>query len=169
MNKDQPQCKVCDNGSLYKKKIYRLPSPIFVFGYIFLIPSLLLIPIVILLFLTGIIGGPARIKKINQETRLKLEAAKIPQAVIDKSSRSLLSLNAIDLQGLSKEQIRLIKKLQFDNAKGNVSTVAAGGFAVLLSIILGLFAVIGTIVGFLLTMKKKVLQCSGCEAIVPIS
>jgi hypothetical protein len=103
-----PKCKVCDNGNLIKKEVYRLSWPVVIIGYLLLIPSMACI--VLLALGTG--------------------------------STWLMLLSEPDLL---------------------VASMFAGGFTVLFVIIPML---VSSLLGWLLIMKKKILQCSYCSATI---
>jgi hypothetical protein len=102
----QVSCKICDKGSLIRKKKFRMSGPVIVIGYILLIPSVLG---VVISFITFLVVSSA-------------------------ASQS----NAVAVAGL------------------------AGGF----SIFMGLAFLVSGLLGWLLVMKKQILQCNVCSAVV---
>lgn len=108
-------CKVCDAGTLVKKKKRVFSPTVVTIGYLILIPSM-----------AGI------------------------------------ALWGIQLWGSTKEAIRFF---QGDPLANGTAAFASAGLT--LALIYCSFT--GGLVGFLLIMKKKVLQCTHCDAVTPAS
>ena len=84
MAKENPNCNVCSEGTLKKKKKYRLSGPVVIIGYIFLIPSVLGILIgTLMLFSTGA-GISEMSKETKEEIRSELSEANVPQRITEK-------------------------------------------------------------------------------------
>jgi hypothetical protein len=105
-------CGVCNQGTLVRKKVYRMSGPVVAIGFILLIPSVI-----------GII------------------------------------ISGVMLFGVV-------------SAGGNASDTAsqaAVGIGVGVAAFFGIASFVGGLVGWLLVMKKRVLQCSFCGAVVNAS
>jgi hypothetical protein len=107
------RCKVCDAGTLLRRKKFRMSGPVVAIGYIFLIPSIL-----------GIIFSAFML----------FTAASLPHAANDVAS-------------------------------ADMATGIAGGVA----IFFGIASFVGGLIGWLLVMKKQVLECNTCKAVVSAS
>lgn len=106
------RCKVCDAGTLLRRKKFRMSGPVVAIGYILLIPSILGILFSAFMFFT---------------------AASLPHA-----------------NGA---------------ASADMATGIAGGVA----IFFGIASFVGGLIGWLLVMKRQVLECNTCQAVVNAS
>lgn len=168
MNNNTPTCQVCGQGELKKKKKYRMSGPVILIGYIILIPSILgMLSGVFLVFATGDAASDTA-ESLKIDARQQLATADIPAEVIEKViSREPLSETDHNL--LSDEQSRAISDVRRSYSAGQLGTGAGavifGGF--------GLFVIIasfvGGLLGWLLVMKKGVLQCNRCKVVVATS
>ena len=167
-NNNMPTCQTCGQGSLKKKKTYRMSMPVVVIGYLLLIPCV----IGMLIGIMGLFGTGAAVSEVsdqmNQDSKAKLEAAQIPTAVIE-SIEEDATVDASDTANLSQEQLEVVEQAKLDRGAQIIGTglgaAAAGG----VSIVAIIFSFIGGLIGWLLIMKKKVLQCNSCSAIVSAS
>lgn len=107
------RCKICDAGTLARRKKFRMSGPVVAIGYILLVPSILGILVSVFVFFT---------------------AASLPHAANDV-------------------------------AAANMATGIAGGFAILF----GVASFVGGLIGWLLVMKKQILECNACKAVVNAS
>lgn len=177
-------CKVCDGGQMTQTKISRMSTPVIVIGYILLIPSVLFV----LLFggctILGSIGSGSAVAQAAEEvTMLHDEAVVILTdvgysdgeaetilanesdvygdiyGVVDDSKYTEVQSNAIT-SALAKESESMM------TAAGAGIGTAAAGFGAIIGIILTIGAFVSGLVGWLLIMKKKVLKCGSCSAIV---
>ena len=166
-------CKTCDSGSMYSTKIHRLSGPSVIIGYLLLIPSAIGIMIAAGIAILAIAGAAsvASAPSVDESSvALKLEKAGIDDALAKDIMSLQTSLDDDKLDGLTEDQKRIAMEAQSEMVLGSAGATAAaglGGAAVVgLS---GMFAVacfISGLIGWLLTMKKKVLQCSTCRATV---
>lgn len=162
------QCQVCNNGILKKNKKYRLGTPLVVIGYIFLIPSICAFFIALLLILSAFIGAPKNNADINTGARGTLEQANIPQPLIEKFMNHK-SISYQDKNKLTRQQRQILHDAKGTQLKGQFVNGAAVGILGVLSVVMIVGSIFGVVIGALLTIKKKVLQCSECEAIVNAS
>ena len=168
MNNQNPTCQVCGQGELKKKKKYRMSGPVVFIGYIFLIPSIFgMLFGVLMIFATG--GAASETSEsIRLEVRQQLTAANIPEEIIQK----VISRNSItedERYLLSDDQRRTVSDVQMSYSASQVGagagTVIAGGFSIF--VIVSSF--VGGLLGWLLIMKKRVLQCVRCNAVIAAS
>ena len=160
-------CQVCRNGELVKKKKYRMSMPVVIIGYILLIPSILgVLAGCMLFFVTGN-ATTNTTTEIEDQVRVEMQDAGVPDDVINAvlSSKSI----ALETSGLTDTQRTAITDAQNSLAARSVGAGAAafvaGGFAITLSII----AFVGGLLGWLLVMKKQVLECNYCGAVIAAS
>ena len=142
--------------------------PVVLIGYIFLIPSILGILFgVLVLVMTGQATGTTS-ASIKNEIRKDLKQVAIPSAIIEKVVSNATVTDA-DKQGLNQEQIQAVETAELTYSAVSIGagagTVIAGGFSVFVIIV----SFCGGLLGWLLTMKRKVLQCNNCEALVNAS
>lgn len=171
MNETLPVCKVCEKGNLVKIKKYRLSGPAVVIGYIILIPSIcgMLLGLFILLG-AGLLGGAAATTTpdtVRPTITAELQKVNVPDDIIEK---------VINNQNIDEDRKKLTPKqlMAIDTMKisltatkvgAGAGAVVAGGFAIFFIVA----SFVSGLVGWLLVMKKKVLQCSACSAVVNAS
>ncbi len=155
-------CKVCDQGTLIKRRMYRLSGPIVLIGYLFLLSSVGAIVVgLLLLFYTGATSSEAS-ESIKQEIRNKLTEADVPPSIVeDVLNRKRVSQDQVT--GLSPKQMTA-----FFNARQSYrGTSVASNLMPLMALIYPAFG--SGLLGLLLTMRKKVLLCPSCSAVVNAS
>ena len=69
----------------------------------------------------------------------------------------------------TEEQVTAIHEERINYGAVAAGSAVGGGFAVILSIIGIVASFVGGLLGWLLIMKKKVLQCTSCQAVVNAS
>lgn len=145
-----------------------MSGPAVVIGYLLLIPSILGMLIGGLgLFATGATASSSA-AAIDSEARQRLTEAGIATPVIEKVlSGSHISPSSID--GVSSEQQMVITDTQLSVNAVKLGAGAGSFIAGGLSIIIILVSFIGGLLGWLLVMKKWVLQCNRCSAAVAAS
>jgi UPF0716 family protein affecting phage T7 exclusion len=150
------------------EKQYRLSTPVVVIGYILLIPSVLGILFCLLMLLLTAVGGGAAVSQAGDEAAGPLRRAGVPEAVVQKTIASK-PLSPREMAALTPAQ----RKAVMDARAGVVGTkVGAGGLAIIAGGVLIFFAIVSFVfglLGWLLVMKKKVLRCMNCLAVVPAS
>ena len=166
-----PTCQICHTGQLLSRRMYRLSGPAVVIGYIFLIPAIFGILLGILFFV-GSCGAAATTTTdspdVVERTRTKLEQAGIPESmiltVLDGKSvpeRERLGLSGDQRKALLDGTVEILAPKMVKGA----GAVLAGGF----SFFLILVSFTGGLLGWILTMKKRVLKCTSCGATVAAS
>jgi hypothetical protein len=162
------KCKTCDSGELHKKKKYRMSGIVVLIGYIILIPSIL-----------GILGGgfmcvaagagtTGSIVLIESDARTDLMAAGIPEALTDKIVE-MQGLTDTERSSLSVEQLHVVDQVSMEVVAGTAGAGLGGALAGGASFAIMVSSLVGGLLGWLLVMKKKVLQCAACGATVAAS
>ena len=168
MQKTDPNCHVCKEGDRKRKKKYRMSAPVVLIGYILLVPCV----IGMLLGFLLLLGTGASSADFSQTTRNEIRAqlveSRIPDGLIDQ----LLSGDTISES--ERQMLTSAQRTRFEDARLNylasqagsgAATVLAGGFSLFMIV----SAFVGGLLGWLLIMKKKVLQCGNCGAVVNAS
>jgi preprotein translocase subunit SecF len=158
-----------------RKRAYRMSGPAVVIGYILLIPSILGILFGGLTFLMAAIGGAATANKTAsnaevQSIRNDLAAQNIPDDIIaDVCAEKHVSEPRMSLARLNPNQELAVRaaELKISTAKGAPALAACCGGTFSVIIIIGSF--VGGLLGWLLVMRKTVLQCFRCGAVVAAS
>lgn len=174
-------CKVCDVGTMTHRKKYRMSGVVVFIGYVLLVPSALgaLVGFVSIgvaasatVEASGLRDAPAteRMQRIDEPPQ---EGRGAPAAT-DGGIRRLRRGDHPSDDGLAYMDVE--RRLALQNAdlgdslleRGTAAalgTVASASFGVLM--VIG--SILGGLLGWLLVMKKKVLQCAHCEAVVAAS
>lgn len=161
-------CQTCGQGVLVKRKRYRMSVPVVLIGYILLVPCVLgMLFGVLMLFASGS-AGSAVSTAAEHETRNRLEAQGIPEPIIQKVVE-MKSVSIDETSTLNPGQKRVVDDARLSLSAGKVG---AGAGAVLgggISIFIIISCFVGGLLGWLLVMKKRVLQCNQCSAVVAAS
>lgn len=166
--KSNPICRICNSGALQPKKVFRLSGPAVVIGYLLLIPSI----IGILAGIGGVISassvGSGIGDAFKNEHRARLLEAGIPIDIAEKAIEDR-PLSETDRSVLTGVQIATIdgtaRQIKGGQAGAGVASFAIGGIALGVAVA----SLIGGLIGWLLVMKKRVLKCSYCGAVVSAS
>jgi hypothetical protein len=162
------RCKTCDVGSLKLEKKYRMSTPVVTIGYILLVPSILgIIFSFVIVFATGHVGSMID-STVRETAASDLRQAGVPEPVVQKVTTS---------QELTEEEnaaLTLTEKDAVEKAESSVTAVQAGtGAGTVIAGGVGIFFAmaffVSGLLGWLLVMKKRVLCCTNCSAIVPAS
>ena len=145
-----------------------MSGPVVVIGFILLVPSFLgMLLGILMLFLTGAASTQTSISS-ERDIRARLVAQDIPEPIISEVIAGKTVGNA-ELMSLNSRQQSAIHAAQLSASAQKVgagaATVIAGGLC--LFVILASF--LGGLIGWLLVMRKRVLQCARCGAVVPAS
>ena len=160
-----PTCNVCHDGVLQSKRVYRMSGIVVAIGWVLLIPSILGILVAILFFLTSVVGGAGAANEISS-SRTSMQEADIPLPIQDKViDEGYSSLTSEDRKALTPEQRQVLA----GRAAGQAGVALAGGLGATSSICLGISSFIGGLIGWLLVMKKRILKCTSCGAVVAAS
>jgi hypothetical protein len=102
---------------------------------------------------------------MNSETRTRLEAQQIPEPVITQVA-ARKPIDKAQFAALTPEQQTAVRVAQLSVFSGKVGAAVVGGGISLFIIIMSF---VGGLLGWLLIMRKRVLQCTRCGAVVPAS
>ena len=162
------RCKTCEVGVLRLEKQHRMSTPVVAIGYILLVPSILgIIFAVVMLIVAGSAGSIADSATKDAATKT-LHQAGVAEPVVQKVLSSQ-RLTDTDRAALTRSQREAVEATQSSITASEVGrgagTVIAGGVI----IFLGLASFVSGLLGWLLIMKKKVLHCTSCGAVVAAS
>ena len=161
-------CKTCDRGSMHQKKKYRMSGMVVFIGYVLLIPSVLGLALSALLIVGTGTAGSQTSAVLKESTRSTLEDATVPEDIIVKVL-DFDDLTDAERQSLTSPQRSAVTAAQLGLAVGTVGAGAGIAVAGALALFIGLASLAGALLGWLLTMRKKVLQCDDCGAVVAAS
>jgi hypothetical protein len=145
-----------------------MSGPVVLIGYILLIPCVIGMAFGgMLLFVSGS-ASTSITAAASKETRARLETQAIPESIIQKVVSSE-PITAADRSALTPEQKSVVDAAKTSLSAGKLGaglgTLMGGGISVFL--IVSCF--VGGLLGWLLIMKKRVLQCNQCSATVAAS
>lgn len=167
----QPQpipCRVCDQGQLYQAKVYRLSGPAVTIGYILLIPSLLGIFLSLAFLIASWVGAISTATKLSPATIESLNSAGVPTDIEHRleEGHPIPQSDMVKLTPKQRSAVELANAELAASVAGSGCAAACGtglaGIGVVLSFV-------GGLVGWILVMKKRVLQCNRCGATVAAS
>ncbi len=158
-------CKICDRGELRKKRAYRFSLPVVIIGYIFLVPCLLGV------FSAGrtLFGSAAVTLDIPEQTKNRITAELRTVDLSDDIIAQIFDYHLIELSDLG--QLNEKQQAAVNRAEAAVALILQGKMLASTFSVAGIFffmiiSFIGGIIGWLLVMKKKLLQCSICGACI---
>lgn len=161
-------CQTCGRGALVRRKRYRMSGPVVLIGYILLIPCVIgMLFGALLLFASGS-AGTAGSAAADKQTRTQLEAQAIPAPIIQKVV-SLKPITEDDRSTLTSKQQSVVDEAKLSLSMGKVGAGAGAVIGGGLAIFLIISCFVGGLLGWLLIMKKKILQCNLCSAAVAAS
>jgi hypothetical protein len=170
-------CRVCERGTLTNKKIFRMSGPVVVIGFIFLIPAVLGMLLSVAMFLRVLSAGGAagsEASSAKDEAVAHMRENNIPEPLIaavvaGRNAEVESQLRYYDLAQYQRSWVRdaqeKIRTSDIGTAASGFGVLVGGGFA----IAVGVASFVGGLVGWLLVMKKRVLQCSTCGAVINAS
>jgi hypothetical protein len=139
-----------------------------VIGFLLLVPSILGILFSILLLFVGGGASATTAAQAKQKVADELVAKGVPKAVVEDVT-NLKTPAAADLSKLTDDQRSAVSSAGL-SLSGAMAGTAIGGATVMGgSICFGTASFIGGLLGWLLVMRKKVLQCDRCGAVVAAS
>lgn len=165
---NKPICQVCNKGQLNFKKIYRMSAPVVIIGYLLLIPSILGMLLGMLLIFTTGGAATSTTMMLKNEIKGELSLYNIPDHVIEKTlNNETLSFSEENSLTSSQKEALTDAKLSYNAGLlgAGAGTVFFGGISIFITI----SSFIGGLLGWLLVMKKKVLQCINCNSVVAAS
>lgn len=163
MEKQAPACTACNQGTLRETKIYRMSGPVVFIGYLVLVLSVLCVAAGFQLLISTE-TRTARVSEIKAGIREQLAEAEVPEAIIEKVLRR--EIIPQDLQAaLTQEQRAALDKAVVTYRARMFGAGAGALLTARFSILLIVFSLGAGVLGWLLTMKKKVLHCTNCSAV----
>jgi hypothetical protein len=145
-----------------------MSAAVVVIGFILLIPSVFgMLVGVSMLFITG--AASTQTSNVGErKIRVRLVAQHVPEPIITEVI-ARKSVGNSELESLSPEQQSAIHDAQLSVSAQKVGAGAATLIAGGLSLLIIFTSFVGGLVGWLLIMRKRVLQCIRCGAVVPAS
>lgn len=162
-------CKTCDSGLMNPAKIHRMSGPVVAIGYLLLIPSILAILIsggCALLSLGA--GASVASSGLPAQTVKRLQEEGVPPHIIEKLEKSE-PLTEEDRQSLTPSQLGSVTGTQLGVGGARAAGAVGGALGAAFFAFTGIGAFVSGLLGWLLVMKKKVLKCAGCGAVVDAS
>jgi hypothetical protein len=153
-----------------KKRVFRMSGPAVVIGFILLVPSIFGMLFGVLTFVATIVGSssvPTPEQRI-ESIRSGLTLQNIPNDVIDDviAGKHVTESRLSRLNTFQRSAVR-DAGIQVSAAKAAPSLAACCGGRFSVMIMIGSF--VGGLLGWLLVMRKSVLQCFRCGAVVAAS
>jgi hypothetical protein len=151
---------------MVRKKTHRMSGPAVIVGYVFIVPSVLgMLFGLLMLFASGNASASAA-ESARSEVATNLRNANVDEAVIER----VLAGHEVDSQALpTYDQQFAVSSAQGQLAGAKIGGGAASVIGAGFSLFMIFSSFIGGLIGYLLTMKKQILQCSACEAVVQAS
>lgn len=164
-------CKICDRGTLNSKAAFRMSGPAVVIGFILLVPSILgmLFSAGMLLFVT--MGSGKSTVQTRNAAITEMRQHDVPERII----QQVVKNPDMDItQFIQDDDMNMVSyswlkdadmKLRSDGIANGLVVLFGGGFF----IAIGIASFVGGLLGWLLVMRKRVLQCDTCGAVVNAS
>lgn len=153
--------KTCDRGSMIRTKIRRMGGIVVFIGFVLLIPSFIGMGIGGL----GLLGSgfiASQTSKSTPEVESDLRAAKVPEPMIIQLIEGAIPTSE-QLSALPPTQMLAVQKAQFAlHGKDLEPGILVGGCVAII-----IASLVGGLLGWLLVMKKWVLRCTHCRAVLP--
>ena len=170
------KCKTCEVGALRKIRKYRMSGIVVLIGYILLIPSVIGVLFSALGFIRMVTLVPAAVTRPISIGQSSAEVRKVlgePTEVFDGNAKSEFFWYYGPKTRQTSYSFRDDKLAQIyspsDRSQTTTTTTAASTIASGIFIFFGVVSLVGGLLGWLLVMKKDILQCSHCGAAVAAS
>jgi DNA-directed RNA polymerase subunit RPC12/RpoP len=163
-----PLCHTCGQGALIKRKKFRLSGPVVAIGFILLIPSALGVLFGVLMLSVTHSANKSTSASGERRIRAQLVAQNVPEPIIREvvSGKSVSDDQLVPLTDQQQATVRETEAARLgQKIGGGAATAVLGGFSMFVIVA----SCIGGLLGWLLIMRKRVLQCARCGAIVPAS
>jgi GYF domain 2 len=161
-------CQTCGQGELVRRKTFRMSMPVVVIGYLLLIPSILGILFGGVILFTTLAAGGSTVQSSYNRARGQLEALAVPEGIIQ-GILSGKTISAAQKSSLTPRQQVAVQDAEAEVTGGAIGTGAGVMLGGAFSFGIIIFSFIFGLLGWLLVMKKKVLQCTHCQAVVAAS
>lgn len=153
---------------MWRVKKHRLSGPAVFIGYLLLIPSFIGMAVAIMVFFAMLAASPLTHEAyVERHNETLIEMGISPE--LSKKIAEGKSINDEDVEKLTDEQKDAMIDVQAQQAMESVGTGVAFAAWGLLLFLFAAFCLGAGLLGWILTMKKKVLQCSNCKAVVATS
>jgi len=161
-------CKVCDQGVMRRRTVHRLSGPAVTVGYIFLIPSILGMIIGGVIMIITIVGTISTSGLFEDVARDQMAHAGISETIISEV------INDHEISNTQRDELTDDQKTVLDNSiqsviLGPMATQTSGVVGIGFSIFIIIASIVGGLIGWLLTMKKTILKCKACGAVINAS
>ncbi len=154
---------------MYSTKMHRLSGPSVVIGYILLIPSLIGILAAIGVIVLSVFNAGNVPSATADDAKIQLADAGIDPELATKITDIQVTMDSPEIERLTDEQKAIVNEVQTAIVFGGAGAAIGVAAIVGIAIAFALACFISGLIGWLLTMKKKVLQCSACRAVVGAS
>ena len=161
-------CKTCDAGAMHPKKLHRMSGPTVVIGYLLLIPSVLGICLAGLFAAVTIFATPGVMEQTTILQREKLVDTNLDEKLVDQAMNGT-PLSEQDREHLDDEQISALNDASLSLAATQIGSGIGAATVIGMAGLIALLSFVGGLIGWILTMRKRVLQCSSCKAVVTAS
>jgi hypothetical protein len=161
-------CRTCGAGELVRRKIFRMSPPVVAIGFILLVPSILGIAFCVTMGLLSNAATNTVSEGTRQQVKDELTKAAVPDEDIEAIMNSQPLTQAQD-QSLTPDQNNAINKANADLAVNRFGSGVAGGVFTGLEFVGVILFFVSGLLGWLLVMRKRVLQCQHCGAVVAAS
>ena len=182
---EQIPCRVCEKGTLQQAKVHRMSSPVVAIGYILLIPSAIGMLLSLGFILLSWFSSAAVVSSTNAAVSVhhlppavvaNLQIEKIPPEMIndlqagkDIDASKEAALSASQREAIQSAQTEMKAAEEIGKAGARSAAGCLGGCGSILGIIGIVFSFVGGLLGWILIMKKTVLKCGSCGAVVAAS
>jgi len=151
-----------------RRTVHRLSGPAVFIGYIFLIPSFLGMIIGIAIMLLIIFGTIGTSGAFEDVARTRMTDAGISETIISEV------INSHEISDTERDELTDDQKAVLDDSIQSVIlgpriSQASGIMGVGFSIFIIIASIVGGLIGWLLTMKKTILKCKQCGAVINAS
>lgn len=154
------------SGEVLRIWIHRMSGPVVVIGYLFLIPSVIMMTSFGGCAIKGlVVAGSA-----TTVGRTDAIEAMVGVGISESSAEALLDDSSLPITDGTYTEALITA---IDAARSDYSTAEAaaglGGVSVIVSMVGIVGSFVGGLLGWILIMKKTVLQCTSCQAVVNAS
>jgi hypothetical protein len=164
------RCKTCDVGVMQSDKQYRMSTPVVAIGYILLVPSILGILVALMMLITTASSTPGIKAPAKDAASKTLHQAGVPESIVQKVIASEQLSDAERARLIQNPTwTRPVEAAQLSIRASEVGVSAGTGIVGVFSILFGVASFVFGLLGWLLVMRKKVLQCNTCGAVVAAS
>lgn len=165
---DGIKCKTCDAGTMLPRKKYRMSGVVVFIGYLIVIPSIIGVLIGVLGIVGASSGGSTSMQAARASADSELRAANVPALVIAKLTE-FKELTPADTSRLNRRQRAAVRDVSLSLTASAAGTGIGVAAVAGVSIFIAVASLVGGLLGWLLIMKKRVLQCDRCGAVVAAS